>query len=94
MQLTLQPDYEKIKKRYDAFWEQEIIDRPLVSLNIPVDNPIPVPQKTYPDFKSRWLDISFRAEQQDIELSNQRYLGDALPVTWPNMGPEIFIAGY
>ena len=92
MSFSLQPDYKKIKTRYDAFWEQEIIDRPPVSLVIPVDNPIPSPEKSYPDLKSKWLDLSFRAEQLDIKLSNQRYLGDALPITFPNMGPEIFSA--
>jgi len=92
MSFSLQPEYEQIKNRYHAFWVQEVIDRPLVSIVIPVENPEPIPQKIYTDFKSQWLDVSFRAEQIDIELSNQLYLGDALPTTFPNMGPEIFSA--
>ena len=92
MNLSLKPDFEQVEKRYDAFWHQEIIDRPPVCITLPADQMRPVPKKSYASHQERWLDIDFRAEQTDIQLRNQKYLADALPIAWPNMGPEIFSA--
>ncbi len=92
MEFLLKPDYEKTKERYDAFWHGEIIDRPPVSITLPIDNPKPVPQKTYKTYAEQWLDLDFRAETTAIALSNYIYYADALPIAWPNMGPEIFSA--
>lgn len=89
---ALKPDYENSKARYDAFWDRQIIDRPPVSLKLPIQNPKSLPKKTYANFEEKWLDIDFRAEWTAINLSNYEYLADAMPVAWPNMGPEIFSA--
>ncbi len=92
MEFSLKPDYEESKKRYDAFWHCEIIDRPPVSIILPVENPKPIPEKTYRTYQEQWLDLDFRAETTAIALSNRIYYADALPVAWPNMGPGIFSA--
>ena len=92
MLFSLKPDYETSCERYAAFWEQEIVDRALVCFTFPVDNPKPVPSKTYAGHRERWTDVAFRAEQTAVNLSNRVYYADALPVAWPNMGPEIFSA--
>jgi len=92
MQFSLKPDYEISKQRYDAFWHCEIIDRPPVSIILPVENPKPVPAKTYETYQEQWLDLDFRAEATAISMSNYIYYADALPIAWPNMGPEIFSA--
>ncbi|MFW6257086.1 MAG: hypothetical protein ACOC2O_02980 [Bacillota bacterium] len=92
MRLKLKPDYEQTKKRYDAFWEQQIIDRPPVNITLPVDDPRSVPEKEYDDYQKKWLDIDFRAEKMAIQLENREYYADSLPIVWPNMGPEIFSA--
>ena len=92
MEFSLQPNYSEIIKRYDAFWEREIIDRPPIAMILPKNNPLPGLTKHYDDEKSRWLDVEFRAAQIDCDLSNRLYLGDALPVAFPNLGPEIFSA--
>jgi hypothetical protein len=92
MSFLLKPDYEVVKKRYEAFWECEIVDRALVCLPIPAAEQQPVPQKTYATEEERWTDVEFRSERLAAELRNVQYLGDALPIAWPNMGPEIFSA--
>lgn len=91
-EFSFKPDYEISKKRYDAFWHNEIIDRPPVSIILNSENPKPLPKKQYNGLIDRWLDIEFRAEREYINASNKIYYGDALPVVWPNMGPEIFSA--
>lgn len=88
----LKPDYEKTKERYEAFWEREIIDRPPVSITLPVENPKKIPAKKYINLEEKWLDIDYRAEWTSVNIANREYLADALPVAWPNMGPEIFSA--
>jgi hypothetical protein len=92
MSFELKPDFELSRKRYQAFWEREIVDRPPVCFRFPVENPRPLPEKKHVDERARWLDIDYRAERSAAELENFKYLGDALPIAWPNMGPEIFSA--
>ncbi len=92
MQFEYKPNYEETKKRYQAFWEQEIIDRPPVNIVLPVEEPEPVPEREYDSYREMWLDIDFRAEQMAVQLKNQEFYADSLPIAWPNMGPEIFSA--
>ncbi|MGB4480633.1 MAG: hypothetical protein WBI39_06105 [Caldicoprobacterales bacterium] len=92
MEFRLKPDFEKTRERYAAFWEREIIDRPPVSIVLPAEQTVPVPQKDYKTHRERWLDIEFRAEVMAKEMENRIYYGDALPIAWPNMGPEIYSA--
>lgn len=92
MSFSLKPDFETVQKRYDAFWEQEIVDRALVTFTFPAEKQREVPEKTYESNRDRWTDVDFRAEQAAVSLSNRIYYADALPVIWPNMGPEIFSA--
>ena len=92
MELSLKPDFDKTKKRIDAFWHCEIVDRPPVSIILPKENPSPLPHKEYKDHRERWLDIEFRAELLDRELENNIYFADGVPTVFPNMGPEIFSA--
>ena len=90
MELSLKPDFDKTKKRINAFWHCEIVDRPPVSIILPKENPSPLPEKEYKDHRERWLDIEFRAELLDRELENSIYFADGVPTVFPNMGPEIF----
>lgn len=92
MELSLKPDFDKSKERYDAFWEREIIDRPPINITLPVENPAKVPVKHYKTLAEKWLDVDFRAEAAAINAANYEYLADALPIVWPNMGPGIFSA--
>lgn len=92
MEFSLKPDYEQSRLRYDAFWSREVIDRAPISIILPKENATILPQKNYSSQKDRWLDVEFRAEITAIALSNLEYLADALPITFPNLGPEIFSA--
>lgn len=92
MSFSLKPDYEQSKRRYDAYWQQAVVDRALVNLALPVERPRRVPEKEYPSLEARWTDVDFRAEAMAASLRNREYLGDSLPIAWPNMGPEIFSA--
>ncbi|HEY9076595.1 MAG TPA: hypothetical protein VIO61_08640 [Anaerolineaceae bacterium] len=96
MYLKLKPDYEQTKQRIDAFWEREIIDRPVVQFHLakPLEEQVPVPVSHHASIEDRWLDADYQARLALARLSNREYLGDNLPVAFPNLGPEIFSALY
>ncbi|MHB0939055.1 MAG: uroporphyrinogen decarboxylase/cobalamine-independent methonine synthase family protein [Armatimonadota bacterium] len=88
------PDWEQRLARQDAFWQCEIIDRPVVNIWLSKPNPeYPWPaEKSWPTMKDRWLDTDYLVESRLAGVMNSDYLGDALPSTYPNLGPEVFSA--
>jgi hypothetical protein len=89
---SFKPGYEDTMKRYEAFFKCEVYDRPPVNITLPSEKRIPFPEKSYDNWEDKWMDIEYRALEQANHLENTVFLGDALPVAWPNMGPEIFSA--
>ena len=92
----LKPDFDTVLKRYDAWWNCAIIDRPLVSICFPrpEDQRVPVPQKSHASIQDRWFDTDYRVAVISAQLKNTVHFADALPVAFPNLGPEIFSAFY
>ena len=85
-------DWEMRIKRQDAFWNREIIDRPVVIISFgkeKTSGKIPA-KKTYGTTRERWLDSEHIAECVAYNVENTVYCGDALPSTLPNIGPEVF----
>ena len=93
---ALKPDFEEVFKRYEAWWECEIVDRPLVSITYPkpVEQHRPLPEKEHTSWREQWLDTEFVVEKVVTALNNQVHYADALPVVFPNLGPEVFSAFY
>jgi hypothetical protein len=94
--LEFKPDYVESKRRIEAFWERELIDRPVVQfwLEKPPNEQVPLPVSNHAASADRWLDAAYQAELRLAQLSNQVSLGDTMPVAWPNLGPEVFSAFY
>jgi hypothetical protein len=90
------PDFEKTQQRIEAFWHCELIDRPVVQMGInkPVMEQVPLPPSHHLNARDRWMDAQYQAELALASLSNQEFLGDTLPTTFPNLGPDIFPALY
>jgi len=88
------PDWEQRIRRQDAFWDREIIDRPVVVIEVSrQDSGYPRPPgKQWASERERWLDAEFVAESALASAMNTEYYGDALPRVWPNLGPEVFSA--
>lgn len=93
----LKPDFEEVLGRYEAWWDCEIVDRPLVSITFPkpaskrVAGP---PDKAYPTLRDRWMDTEHVVASTQAALRNTVFWADSLPVAWPNLGPEVFSAFY
>lgn len=86
------PDFETCMERVRAFWEREIADRPLVYLTYQKDTQIPYIGKPYRNHREKWLDFDTRIENEIRRMQNTVHAGDALPIAWPNLGPEIVSA--
>ena len=93
---AFKPDFERTLARMDAFWERQIIDRPVVQFGLskPPEERVPLPPSHHATSAERWLDAEYQAQLRLASLSNQEFLGDTLPIAWPNLGPEIFAAFY
>ena len=93
----LKPDFEQVMDRYEAWWDCQIIDRPLVCMSFPRDESerIPSPKaKEYSSYWDQWMDIEHRTEAAAAGLHNTVHFADRLPIAWPNLGPEIFSSFY
>jgi hypothetical protein len=93
---AFKPDYDRSKQRIDAFWERELIDRPVVQFHLskPPEACVSLPPSHHATPAERWLDTEYQAELKLAQLSNREFLGDTMPVAYPNLGPEIFSALY
>jgi len=88
------PDWEQRLARQDAFWQCEIIDRPVVNMWMSKPNPdYPMPaEKQFANIRDSWLDTDYVVATKVAWVMNSDYLGDALPYMYPNLGPEVFSA--
>lgn len=88
------PDWQERIARQDAFWQREIIDRPVVCVSLPRAKPShpAATRKAHATARDRWTDAQFVAECALAEAMNREYLGDAIPIALPNLGPDLFAA--
>ena len=76
-------DWEAVKKRFEAWWQCEIYDRPLIGVTAPrrglVDDLLsPVAPE------QQWTDIDYMIQRQEKSLLRTYYGGEAIPVFWHN----------
>ena len=92
----LKPDYEKSYQRIKAFWNNQVLDRPVTMFSTykPPHDQVPLPANNFTNSADRWMDADYQAELALANLRNQVFLGDTLPIAFPNLGPEIFSVFY
>jgi hypothetical protein len=91
------PDFSKVLERYEAWWDCQIIDRPLVSMTFPQPPSQRLPAPSEPDYgtlRKRWLDTEMVVARAQARMANTCFYADALPIVWPNLGPEVFSSLY
>ena len=69
MDYLYKPDFEMSWKRYQAFWEREIIDRPPVCFAFRKDGARLSPPKRYATYEEQWLDLGGRVERMDEAMA-------------------------
>ena len=89
------PDYEATRNTIEAFWKFEVLDRPVTMFSIAKPfRSVPYPKSHHLNPAERWMDAGYQAELAYASLSNQEFLGDTLPIAFPNLGPEILSVLY
>jgi hypothetical protein len=83
-------DWEFSKKRFEALWERELIDRPCISVTAPKKKAQPYPPgrtvETYEDMVQSWTDPKWILERYINGMERSYYGGDALPMIFLNFG--------
>ena len=92
----MKPDFDEVLNRYEAWWNCDIVDRPLVSIEFPRPEPErrAFPWKDHTTIRDRWIDAEYIVRSAEVNLRNTIHFADCLPVAWPNLGPEVFSAFY
>ncbi len=85
-------DLPAVRNRFDAFWRREVPGTPLVAITCPRDDRRP-PDFSVPDtLGARWTEPEYRVNRAVHQTESTLYLGDALPVALPEIGPDSFTA--
>ena len=87
--IALKPDLAATVERFEAWWVGEVIDRPPVNVGVKPTRPYDGPASAHATLRERWMDVACNVERMLAELSRRDYVGDALPLWMPNIGPEL-----
>jgi len=92
MEMEFKPDWPEAAARFEAWWAGELIDRIGLQVTAPKNGyrrkPIPAPE----DIETRWTDVEFAIESAEERMRGTFYGGEAFPMYWPNLGPDVFSA--
>jgi hypothetical protein len=86
----LKPDFEEARRRWQAFWNHEIIDRPCIVIRAPKDGAKKVPAPVYMEGRDGNLDAPIARLLEWAE--NIYWGGEAVPCYSPSFGPDQFAA--
>ncbi len=92
MDLSCHAEFDCVIERILAWFECEIVDRPVVQVTAPkppAERIPPPPGKHYESQEARWTDVEAVVARADVDLRNTYFAGEAVPVFFPNLGPEI-----
>ncbi len=88
--LSLKPDFHEAARRWEAFWQGEMLDRPPVVITCPAEEAEPVARPTYRQMLHDPIEEVVR--QADGYVRSIYWGGDAMPQFSPGFGPDIFAA--
>ncbi len=89
MELEYKPDLDMVLKRFEAWWNCELIDRPPVWMRVKSDKS---PQKlasTHGSIRERWMDVEYQLDCFEAKAKDTVYFAESLPMYVPNLGPDL-----
>ena len=87
--LTLKPDLAEAEKRWLAFWEHELIDRPLCAVTAPRDG---VARAAFPPYMAGAREAFGPVAAQALAAAEAVYwAGEAIPCYSPSFGPDMLV---
>lgn len=89
--MLFKEDWEQCKKRLDAFWNGEIVDRCCVSVLAPRNKRIDlkIEQKEAGDLIEKWTSSQWRMDSMKNYCNDTFFGGEAFPSFWVNLGPGV-----
>lgn len=92
MDLEFRPDYPDVLTRFEAWWRNEPLDRPLVTIEVEPARPPRLPDKRHATVRDRWLDAEYVLDCVEARMEAGVFLADTVPVYMPFLGPEVCAA--
>lgn len=89
--MRFKEDWEQARARIEAWWAGEVLDRVVIQVTAPRPGEAKVPPPR--DLRQRWLDPDYVVAAAEERMRLTYYGGEALPIFYPNLGPDVF-AGY
>jgi hypothetical protein len=83
------PSFGMTLRRFDAWWNQEVIDRPVITAWVSGTRPARRIDRSHASLRDRWLDVEFNVINALAGIEASDYALDTLPVYMPNVGPEL-----
>lgn len=91
MMMSYKKDWDDARRHWTAYWQGEIIDRPVMCVTVPRADAPPLPPEPA-DLKAKWTDIDYQVRWTEAKNLSVHYLGDAIP-TVPG-GPQMAWCAY
>lgn len=76
---------------YEAYWEKKNHDRPILSICAP-NGKQGKPLEFHGTLQERWWDEDHVLASARNAMETTYFAGEALPILWPNLGPDVFAA--
>ena len=95
-ELINKPDLEHSLARIDAWFHQDVLDRPPIRFfahnSTHVDHFHPTGR--WSTLKDRWFDAEYQVDSYLESIQDRKFLGETFSVFMPNLGPEVYSAFY
>ena len=81
---NIKEDWREVKKRWEAWWDFDMYDRPLILVTAPKNNPkLPPELENFgyeeTDFERKWTDIDYIKDKMLYEFYHTYYGGESVP---------------
>jgi len=89
MKLETKPDFDQSLRRFEAWWDGQIVDRPPLTVGVWRLSKPKQPRKKHASLRDRWMDVDYQIDCVEASLAGAQYLADSFPCYFPNLGPEV-----
>jgi hypothetical protein len=84
--------FEDVKQRFEAFWNREPLDVPILYVTAPKQERIKIDFPAPRSMEEAWTSIDYVLKKVEAYFESTIFLGDAIPWYLPNLGPNSFTA--
>jgi len=90
--LEFKPDWPQARRRLAAWWDREVLGRAALQVTAPREGARHAPPPEPASLLQRWTDPEYAIQAAEARMAATFYGGEAFPLYWPNLGPDVFAA--